>query len=103
MPRSALIVLRCDAKMYHIMAKTSTIKRATVRDLRYRFPEIEARLNKGEEIEVCKRKKVIARLVPVRPKLEEYPDFAALQKKIFGKKKARTTGTQLVSWARGDN
>jgi hypothetical protein len=27
------------------------MKKANVRDLRYRFHEIEARLNKGEEIE----------------------------------------------------
>jgi antitoxin (DNA-binding transcriptional repressor) of toxin-antitoxin stability system len=81
--------------MYHIMGK------ATVRDLRYRFPEIEARLKKGEEIELYKRKKIIGRLVPIRPKAESYPDFAALRRRIFGKKKTRTTGTDLVSEARG--
>ena len=75
--------------------------KATVRDLRYRFPEIEARLNKGEEIELCKRKKVIARLLPVRPKDEDYPDFAAISRRIFGKKKIRKTGTDLVSEERG--
>ena len=30
------------------------MKRASVRELRYHFPEIEAQLNKGEEIELCK-------------------------------------------------
>ena len=81
--------------MYHIM------KKATVRDLRYHFPEIEAQLNKGEEIEVHKRKRVIARLLPVRPKAEAYPDFSALRRRIFGRKKARKTGTDLVSEERG--
>jgi antitoxin (DNA-binding transcriptional repressor) of toxin-antitoxin stability system len=81
--------------MYHIM------KKATVRDLRYHFPEIEARLNKGEEIEVYKRKKMIGRLLPVRPDTGAYPDFSALRRRVFGKKKARKTGTDLVSDERG--
>ncbi|MGH9398591.1 MAG: type II toxin-antitoxin system Phd/YefM family antitoxin [Terriglobia bacterium] len=78
------------------------MKKATVRDLRYHFSEIEARLSKGEEIEVRKRRKVIARLLPVRPKAEAYPDFAARRKQIFGNKKVSQTGTELVAEERGD-
>lgn len=77
------------------------MKKATVRDLRYRFPEIEAQLNKGEEIMLHKRHKLIARLLPVRLKAGAYPDFAALRRRIFGGKKARKTGTELVSEQRG--
>jgi antitoxin (DNA-binding transcriptional repressor) of toxin-antitoxin stability system len=73
------------------------MKSATVRDLRYHFPEIEARLARGEEIEIRKRKRVIARLVPVRPKLTEYPDFAARARKIFGDRITATTGTELLA------
>jgi antitoxin (DNA-binding transcriptional repressor) of toxin-antitoxin stability system len=73
------------------------MKRATVRDLRYRFREIEARLSKGEEIELYKRNKPIGRLIPIQPKPGAYPDFAAIAQKIFGKKKTRITGTQIVS------
>jgi len=77
------------------------MKKATVRDLRYHFPEIEARLNKGEEIVLHKRQRVIARLLPVHPKAEAYPDFAALRRKIFGAKRTRKTGTDIVSEGRG--
>lgn len=84
----------CDAKMSHM-------KRTTVRDLRYRFPEIEARLNKGEEIVIHKRQKPIARMLPVRPSAEGYPDFSALSHRIFGRKKTRRTGTAVVSEGRG--
>ena len=70
---------------------------ATVRDLRYRFPEIESRLARGEEIVIRKRRQVIARLLPVRPKPQDYPDFAARQRKIFGEKKVRRTGAELVA------
>lgn len=81
--------------MCHIM------KRANVRDLRYRFHEIEARLNKGEEIELYKRQKMIGRLLPVRPKTEAYPDFSVLRRRIFGTRKSCKTGTNLVSEERG--
>ena len=77
------------------------MKKATVRDLRYRFPEIEAHLNKGEEIELYKRRKIIARLLPVHQKAEDYPDFVALRRRIFGKKRARTTGTEMLEQERG--
>ena len=61
------------------------MKRATVRDLRYAFKEVEARLAEGEEIEIVKRNKVIAKLVPVTPAPPvEKPDFLARMKKNHG-------------------
>jgi len=78
--------------MYHMTA--------TVRDLRYRFAEIETRLRNGEEIEIRKRKPVIARLVPVGPKAGAYPDFAARLKRIFGNKIVSRTGEELVAFDR---
>jgi len=82
--------------MHHIMAK------ATVRQLRYNFRAIEARLNRGEEIDLYKRKKMIGRLIPIRPVGETYPDFEAISRKIFGRKKFKKTGTELVSEQRGE-
>lgn len=73
------------------------MKSATVRDLRYHFSEIEARLQKGEEIEIRKRRRVIARLLPVRPKPDAYPDFAARIREIFGDKMVEQTGAELVA------
>ena len=71
--------------------------RATVRDLRYRFPEVEARLRQGETVEITKHKRVIARLVPERPQTTPaVPPFASRLKKIFGKKTLRVTGAELV-------
>jgi len=81
--------------MYHIM------KQASVRDLRYHFAQIEARLARGEQIEVRKRRKVIARLVPVGPKAGAYPDFSRVRKRIFADKKMSQTGTQIVAEERG--
>jgi len=80
--------------MRHIM------KTASVRDIRYHFPEIEARLRRGEEILIRKRKRVIARLSPVRPKREAYPDFEAISKEIFGDEVSEMTGAESVAMER---
>lgn len=82
--------------MHHIMAK------ATVRELRYNFRAIEARLNRGEEIDLYKRKKMIGRLIPPQPQGDAYPDFEAIRRRIFGKRKLKISGTQLVSEGRGE-
>ena len=78
------------------------MKSATVRDLRYRFPEIEARLRKGQEITITKRRRVIARLVPVKPPRRQWPDFFSRLQEIYGGKVSEVTGAELVSWTRGD-
>lgn len=82
--------------MHHIMAK------ATVRELRYNFRAIEARLNRGEEIDLYKRKKMIGRLIPAVPQGDAYPDFAAISRKIFGRKKFKKTAAEIISEERGD-
>jgi antitoxin (DNA-binding transcriptional repressor) of toxin-antitoxin stability system len=73
------------------------MKKASVRDLRYRFPEIERTLNQGHAIEITKRKRLIARLVPAGQSAPSaFPDFAARAKKIFGKRKLKISGAELL-------
>ena len=80
-----------DARMHHM-------KNATVRDLRYRFREVEDLLREGEEIEITKRKRVIARLVPLKPATPSLrPDFLARLKKIYRNKPQRVSGAELIS------
>jgi antitoxin (DNA-binding transcriptional repressor) of toxin-antitoxin stability system len=67
-----------------------------VRDLRQRFPEVEARLKRGETVLLRKRRKVIGRIVPEQPKLLEYPNFKEIQKQIFGDKIMERTFTELI-------
>ena len=87
--------MTCDAIMYHM-------KRMSVRDLRYRFPQIEAHLRDGEAIAITKRKRVIARLIPERPVARAAPDFGAMLKGIYGKKKMKVSGAELVALQRGE-
>jgi antitoxin (DNA-binding transcriptional repressor) of toxin-antitoxin stability system len=64
------------------------MKTASVRDLRYDFPKVEAWLKAGEEVRITKRNKVIGKLCP--DSLGEptapsaLPDFAARRKRISG-------------------
>lgn len=82
----------CDAKMHHIM------RRASVRDLRYRFSEVEQLLQKGEEIEITRHKRVIARLVPVKPVAPlRWPDFLGRLRAIYGDKVLKVSGAELLA------
>ncbi len=77
--------------MYHM-------RNATVRDLRYRFREVENLLREGEEIHITKRKRVIARLVPIKPAgRSQRPDFLARLKDIYRDKPLKVSGAELVS------
>jgi antitoxin (DNA-binding transcriptional repressor) of toxin-antitoxin stability system len=63
------------------------MKTATVRDLRYDFPKIEAWLAGGEEILITKHSKQIARISPetsaAKP-MPPLPDFVARRKRTWG-------------------
>jgi antitoxin (DNA-binding transcriptional repressor) of toxin-antitoxin stability system len=77
--------------MYHMT-------KASVRDLRYDFKQIERLLLRGEEIQITKRRRVIARLVPENVKTpRELPDFMARVRKIYGDKMLAVSGADLIS------
>jgi antitoxin (DNA-binding transcriptional repressor) of toxin-antitoxin stability system len=77
--------------MYHMT-------KASVRDLRYEFKKIERLLQRGEEIQITKRRRVIARLVPENPQTPpELPDFRARVRAIYGDKVLAVSGAELVS------
>lgn len=63
------------------------MKIATVRDLRYDFPKIEAWLEGGEEIIITKHSKPIARIKSekaVEKPVLKHPDYEARLKKTWG-------------------
>jgi antitoxin (DNA-binding transcriptional repressor) of toxin-antitoxin stability system len=75
------------------------MRKATVRDLRYRFREVEAHLREGEDVEITKRKRVIARLL-VAAKAgtpPRRPDFLARLKRIYGNKKLKVSAAELIA------
>jgi antitoxin (DNA-binding transcriptional repressor) of toxin-antitoxin stability system len=64
------------------------VKTATVRDLRYDFPKLEAWLAGGEEILITKHSKVVAKISRATEtpaaKLPPHPDYEARRKRIWG-------------------
>lgn len=81
--------------MYHM-------KKASIRDLRYRFAVIEEQLRSGEEIQITKHRRVIARLLPERPQERKSPpDFARMLRDIYGAKVHAVSGAELVADQRG--
>jgi len=76
------------------------MKKASVRDLRYRFPEIERLLQQGEKIEITKRKQVIARLLPAGSTASRRPDFLARLRNIYGDRTLEVSGAQLLKQER---
>ena len=71
--------------MYHM-------KTATIRDLRYNFPQVEAWLSGGEEIELTKRGHVLGRIIPgsLKAPKRKMPDFAARAKSVCWNRKINT-------------
>lgn len=69
-----------------------------MRDLRYRFSEVENLLREGAEIQITKRKRVIARLVPAaRPRPGKRPDFLARLKKLYRNKAQKVTAADRLA------
>ena len=64
-----------------------TMKTATIRDLRNRFPRVAAWIEEGEAVEITRHGKVFARLSPAAPeKLPRFkmPDIMARLHRAFG-------------------
>jgi antitoxin (DNA-binding transcriptional repressor) of toxin-antitoxin stability system len=76
--------------MYHM-------KKASVRDLRYAFKKIERLLRQGEEVQITKRRRVIARLMPENdPQPSRMPDFLRRLHAIYGER-VLPSGADLVA------
>jgi antitoxin (DNA-binding transcriptional repressor) of toxin-antitoxin stability system len=74
------------------------MRKASVRDLRYRFSEVERLLQEGENIEITKRKRVIAHLLPLASHPPgQRPDFMARLRAIYGTKMLTVSGAELIA------
>ncbi len=72
--------------------------KASVRDLRYRFSEVERLLQEGQKILITKRRRVIARLLPANPVTSHRrPDFLARLRSIYGSKTLKVSGAKLLA------
>ena len=66
--------------------------------LRYSFKKIERLLHEGEEIQITKRRRVIARLIPESVRsATQMPDFLARLRSIYGEKSLQVSGAELIA------
>jgi antitoxin (DNA-binding transcriptional repressor) of toxin-antitoxin stability system len=78
------------------------MRKASVRDLRYGFKKIERLLHQGEEVQITKRRRVIARLIPENVRgTAQMPDFLERLRSIYGDKMLRVSGAELIAQDRG--
>lgn len=79
------------------------MKTTTMRELKHHTAALVARVEAGEEIELTKRGRPVARLSPTRARGKpRMPDFAGRLVEIYGDTVLTTTATELLSEARGE-
>ncbi len=80
------------------------MKTATIRDIRHDFGRVLSWIEDGEQVDITKRRRVVARLIPVKPKARklEWPDFQARLKKTFPNGVKGKPISEIVDEGRGE-
>ena len=80
------------------MIHLSIMKTASVADLRNHFRRISAWIEAGEAVEIVKRGKAFARLIPIaQPSKAGQVDFQGQRKKIWGSRVFSLTEVKAMS------
>ena len=86
--------------------KMSYMGKASVsmRELQQHLKRVMARVERGETVEVTRRRKAVARLAPVRPSRPgaPWPDLQARRRTIFGDRMVTPGGSDIVIEDRGE-
>ena len=84
----------------------SNMKKASVsiRELQQNLKRVMARVERGEVIEVTRRRRPVARLAPVKASgpLRGWPDLKARTHAVFGDRMVTPGGSDIVTENRGD-
>ncbi len=79
------------------------MRRATVREAQHNLPKILRAVTDGESVEITRRNRVVARLVPVSPRPSQgLPDFVARARAIWGRRPAGQPTSATVLEARDE-
>ena len=79
----------------------SNMKSATVRKVQHNLSEVLSWVERGEEVRVLRRKKVVARLVPPEPQAPRSPDFLGRAKAVWGATPKGARLSAILSESRG--
>jgi prevent-host-death family protein len=82
------------------MAKASV----SIRELQQNLKRVMARVERGEVVEVTRRRRPVARLAPVKPTgpIRSWPDLEARTRAVFGDRVITPSGSEVVIEGRGD-
>lgn len=79
-----------------------TMKTATIRKVQHNLAEVLLWVERGEEVRVLRRNRVVARLLPPEGAPPRSPDFLERAKAIWGAKPRGVRLSTIVSEARGE-
>jgi prevent-host-death family protein len=80
------------------------MKTVSVRELQQNIKRVIDRVARGESVEVTRRRRVVARLTPVRPMARHarWPDLEERARRVFGDTVIDPPASDQVSRDRGD-
>jgi prevent-host-death family protein len=76
----------------------------SVRELQQNLKRVMARVERGEVVEVTRRRRPVARLGPIKPSgpVRAWPNLAARTRAVFGDRTVTPGGSEVVITDRGD-
>ena len=79
------------------------MKTVSVRELQQNIKRVIDEVERGQVVEVTRRRRVVARLAPVRPaaKRVHWPDLEKRAHAVFGDRKVKPPASEQVSEDRG--
>lgn len=79
-------------------------KSVTIRELQQNLKRTLDQVERGQVIEVTRRRRAVARLVPIGPATpaQPWPDLEARTRAVFGDRLVAPSGSTVVSEGRGD-
>lgn len=79
------------------------MRTATIREAQHNLPKILRSVSRGEVVEITRRNRVVARLVPASPHpAAGLPDFVARARAIWGTGPAGKATSEIVIEARAE-
>jgi prevent-host-death family protein len=77
------------------------MRTATIREAQHNLQKILRSVSRGEVVEITRRNRVVARLVPAAPRLTgKLPDFVARARAIWGRRPRGLPTSEIVIAAR---
>jgi len=80
------------------------MRTTTIRELKHETSKVLSWVERGETVEIRRRRKPVAKLSPPgRPSQTKRPDFLSRLRTAYGSKVLRRTATSVVADARGES